>query len=495
MAITGKQVKFYRGLAATYFGTGAAPSGQDVAYKSDYQDGIFYATDEKVVYINGIRYGYKQVPGSHGDLNAVFNEVRYYEPNASTGAAGYFTLKQLDGTWQTVTLFKIQSSSNAIEVTYVPDSSAYKVGLKISDSDQVLTQENDGLKVNLILNYDKANKRISLQGKTKNNILQDFGSIDATDFVRDGMIKNVTVVRGTLDGNTFTPASQEGEGDHYLKIEWNADAGQGSDAGQDSSWYDDETVVNPLTTYVPLESFFNIYEAGNAGISISGYSISVVVNTGDYLSLTNAGITFDDASINSQFDAIRNTTINGHDIGDGDFDIDASEIDLGTVADLTSDTSDSLALGNDESVKSAIDKINERLNRINSYDAGLQTEVDNIEAAIGINNDGTIDGSVFDSANFTDSSSNTKPTTVVEAINNMDKNVMRAIQEMDYAGLTSNDGDFTINVTQTDGKISSQKGWVIEQNLHGYSGESFASDTSIGGAFKTVDETITWHEV
>ena len=492
MPQSAKQVKFYRGLSTTYKGTGAKPEGQDVAYKSDYQDGIFYATDEKVIYVNGIRYGFAQ--GQTGELDQVFNVVHYYEPNASTGAQGYFTLTQLDGTIQTVNLFRIQSKTNAIEVTYAPDSSAYKVGLKVSDSDQVLTQENDGLKVNIILNYDKANKRISLQGKVKNGVTQDFGSIDATDFVRDGMIKNVSVVRGTLSGDTFTPASQEGEGDHYLKIEWNSDAGQGSNAGQDSSWYDDETVVNPLTTYVPLESFFNIYEPGNSGISISGYSISLVVNEGEYLYLDeNAGITFRDASIDNQFDAIRNTTINGHDIGDGDFDILANEIDLGTVADLSDAAS--VALGNSETVKSAIDKINERLNRANTYEGSLQTEVNNIETALGIESDGTLDNTVFNSGNFTDSSLNAKPATVVEAINNMDKNVKKAIQEMDYAGLTANDGDFTINVTQTDGKISTSKGWIVDYALHGYSGETFSSDTSIGGALKTIDNVITWHEV
>lgn len=492
MPQSAKQVKFYRGLSSVYKGTGTKPEGQDVAFKSDYTDGVFYATDEKVIYVNGIRYGFAQ--GQTGELNQVFKEVHYYEPNASTGAQGYITLTQLDGTVQTVTLFKVMSKTNAIEVTYAPDSSAYKVGLKVSDSDQVLTQENDGLKVNIILNYDKANKRISLQGKVKNGVTQDFGSIDATDFVRDGMIKNVTVVRGTLSGDTFTPASQEGEGDHYLKIEWNTDAGQGSNAGQDNSWYDNETVVNPLTTYVPLESFFNIYEAGNSGISISGYSISVVVNEGSYLYLDeNSGISFRDASIDNQFDTINNTTINGHDIGDGDFDIEADEIDLGTVADLSEAAS--VALGNNETVKSAIDKINERINRATTTEGNIQTEVDNIEAALGIETDGTLDGTVFNSGNFTDSSLNASPSTIVEAINNMDKNVKKAIEEMDYAGLTANDGDFTITVTQTDGKISSSKGWIVDYNLHGYSGSSFSSDTSIGGAIKTIDDTITWHEV
>lgn len=103
----------------------------------------------------------------------------------------------------------------------------------IDSTDQVLTADATKLKANLDLQYDSGTKQIKLLGKGDAVI----ATIDATDFIKDGMVQNVE-----LSGNN-------------LVITFNTDAGT-------------EAIS------VDLSKFLDVYTNGN-GITISGKSIAV----------------------------------------------------------------------------------------------------------------------------------------------------------------------------------------------------------------------------
>ena len=112
--------------------------------------------------------------------------------------------------------------------------------LKISDvssGDKVLEVGGDGVLSSVLnLTYDNGTKKINLTGKSNAVI----ASIDATDFIKDGMVQSVE-----LQGNN-------------LVITFNTDAG-----------------AEPIS--VDLSKFLDVYTAGN-GISISGKSIAAKVD-------------------------------------------------------------------------------------------------------------------------------------------------------------------------------------------------------------------------
>ena len=104
------------------------------------------------------------------------------------------------------------TGENAIVVTQPAEGETEgKVSLKIDANEKVLTQSADGLKANLDLTYEtiEGKKHIVLKGKNGTVI----NSIDASDFIKDGMID--TVKWSEVEGKENT-----------LVITWNTDAGK-----------------------------------------------------------------------------------------------------------------------------------------------------------------------------------------------------------------------------------------------------------------------------
>ena len=109
--------------------------------------------------------------------------------------------------------------------------------------------------ISLALSYDSNAKKIHLKsGETS------LGEVDATDFIKDGMLESAEIVttNGTDNGT-------------FLKLTWNTDAGKD-------------------VTYVDVASLVDTYTAGN-GINIADYEVSVKVKSGDkYLEVTADGL-------------------------------------------------------------------------------------------------------------------------------------------------------------------------------------------------------------
>lgn len=113
----------------------------------------------------------------------------------------------------------------------------------------------------LRVEYDSDQKKIYL--KDSNGRFAD--PIDASSFIKDGMVSSGSVVEN--------PEGQP-EGT-YIKLVFNTDAGQ-------------EDI------FIPATSLVDQYEAGNAGIVISDYTISTVVSQGEeskkYLAIASDGL-------------------------------------------------------------------------------------------------------------------------------------------------------------------------------------------------------------
>lgn len=86
--------------------------------------------------------------------------------------------------------------------------------LKINSSDKVITQDaTNGIMANISLTYDSDESKIYLVGKDSTVI----STIDATDFVKDGMLSAAELVTEAESGVTTEVP--------YIKLTFNTDAG------------------------------------------------------------------------------------------------------------------------------------------------------------------------------------------------------------------------------------------------------------------------------
>ena len=106
--------------------------------------------------------------------------------------------------------------------------------------------------------YDSDAKAIYFYNTDGNTV----GTVDATDFIKDGMLNTAELVDADAEGNEGT----------YLHLAWNTDAG-----------IDD--------MYIDVASLIKVYTAGD-GIDITDYVVSVKksASSEDYLSVDEDGV-------------------------------------------------------------------------------------------------------------------------------------------------------------------------------------------------------------
>lgn len=140
---------------------------------------------------------------------------------------------------------------DAIKVDY--KETANTVSLKIPDYEKVLSQDENGLISTIALSYDSATTKIKLTGIDGANL----GEIDATDFVKDGILQDVVIVKGT--GVAEEGQTQVLENGHrYFRFTYK------------TVYYDEnnETVDTTQVVYLDVESLVDTYTPGNAWIEI-----------------------------------------------------------------------------------------------------------------------------------------------------------------------------------------------------------------------------------
>ena len=179
--------------------------------------------------------------------------VMYSYKQAVTSVEGNGAISVEDGGTGDIGLsLKLDSSGN---VTLTQSTSGLKASYDdpmtgVSSSDKVLALSSKNVTATVGLAYDSGTKKINLTGKGGTVI----ASIDASDFIKDGMVDSVE-----LSGNN-------------LVITFNTSAGK-----------------EPIS--VDLSKFLDVYTAG-AGIAVSGKTISAKVDssTEKYLTVGADGL-------------------------------------------------------------------------------------------------------------------------------------------------------------------------------------------------------------
>lgn len=239
-------VRFYRGRKASYNATTHA-------------DGIYFATDVGQILMNGVEYGGdsdKKVANVELNTQANGIVITYTDTTSTTLLFGKASTV-VDGLMSKEDKAKLDgietgAEKNIIETvkvngtTLTPDvSRAVNVTIPaatvtgVKSGDKVLALANKELSTTLGLTYDSATKKINLTGIGSAVI----ASVDATDFIKDGMVEGVS----------FNPDTK------MLTITFNTESGK------------EDIEVN-------LSDLVDTYTAGT-GITITGNSIAVNTNT------------------------------------------------------------------------------------------------------------------------------------------------------------------------------------------------------------------------
>lgn len=166
---------------------------------------------------------------------------------------------------------------NAVTVSTADTSNNKTVRLKINSGDKVLSQTQDGLSATLSLIYDHTNRNLQLKGSSGNVI----SNIDATDFVKDGMLNDTAVftASATTQSITFSRSSNTHEysglteENHYLAFEFKISSGE-------SSSYNYEIL--------DATNIIDVYKNGN-GLDLTGHTFSVKLAQGSETFLTVDG--------------------------------------------------------------------------------------------------------------------------------------------------------------------------------------------------------------
>lgn len=154
---------------------------------------------------------------------------------------------------------------NAVTVSSADTSNNKTVSLKINSEDKVLSQDTNGLFATLSIAYDSSTRKLQLKGKG-GNLIND---IDATAFVKDGMLNDTAVFTATGDKQTV----EFGVGDdkrtheytnltlanHYIAFEFKID----NDSAQPYKY-----------EILDATSIIDVYENGN-GLELTDHTFSV----------------------------------------------------------------------------------------------------------------------------------------------------------------------------------------------------------------------------
>ena len=164
---------------------------------------------------------------------------------------------------------------NAVTVSSADTSNNKTVSLKIKSGDKVLSQTQDGLSATLSLIYDTTNRNLQLIGNSGNTISE----IDATAFVKDGMLNDTAVFTASATTQTvdFGDRHHEYSGltknRHYLAFEFKISSGE-------SSSYNYEIL--------DATSIIDVYNNGN-GLELTNHTFSVKLAQGSENFLTVDG--------------------------------------------------------------------------------------------------------------------------------------------------------------------------------------------------------------
>lgn len=244
-------VRFLRGADAAY-------SYNLAQQTTAHENAIYFAQDKGYLYVNGVRYGgddaikVKDVTVNGSVLTVTYTDnttkqinVLDLIPEASDVAAGLMSagdkefVDELSSNWKAGMSFL--SADQAATIQTVANGNYENKIETVSGS--ILSMNGKDITATVSLTYE--DNTIKLLGK--DSIV--LGEVDATPFIKDGMISSAELV-------TDPEGQEPGK---YLVLTWNTDAGESA------------------PTYVPLTELVDVYTAGNAIEITSANEIKVVV--------------------------------------------------------------------------------------------------------------------------------------------------------------------------------------------------------------------------
>ena len=480
------QVAFYRGKEQKYLD--AIESGSH-----KYDNGIYFAQDTGVIWLDGSAYGVTDVPA----LDYAITSVQY---DSSTGSVT-FSPKDPNKASTVLWLPKVEGNPGiAVTSTYGGnDQRTFKIGLNIDpDYRNSLKIGENGLKLGLNLKY--ADKSISIEDDQGNKI---GNSISAADFIKDGMLESAEYVAiGSVNDQGLAAGK-------YLKLTFVV--GNYEDGELVAIERNDVYVnLNELSAYRSGKGIV-IDEEGKINVSLASNAETdkyLTVNDGS-LAIHGIDKAIDDQStyfsgeLEKQKAAIDDYTINDISVSlsptlhTGNIQVDYRDSIRGAIDGYVYDIQDGSNYGSGNIVQG--DTLSQAFiklqNKLQDFDGDLgdllkiKNELREVESAIGavIGTDGRY-------VPRTDSSFINGLGSVSEEIQRLD-----SVLGSFLAGANLNDentGQVIVRVTQVEGVVSVEKKDVGELPIGTMSNESgvIDSSTSVGNAFGTINDSILWFE-
>jgi len=480
------QVAFYRGKEQKYLD--AIESGSH-----KYDNGIYFAQDTGVIWLDGSAYGVTDVPA----LDYAITSVQY---DSSTGSVT-FSPKDPNKASTVLWLPKVEGNPGiAVTSTYGGnDQRTFKIGLNIDpDYRNSLKIGENGLKLGLNLKY--ANKSISIEDDQGNKI---GNSISAADFIKDGMLESAEYVAiGSVNDQGLAAGK-------YLKLTFVV-----------GNYEDGELVaIERNDVYVNLNEL-SAYRSGK-GIVIDeegkiNVSLASNAETNKYLTVNDGSLaihgidkaiddqsTYFSGELEKQKAAIDDYTINDISVSlsptlhTGNIQVDYRDSIRGAIDGYVYDIQDGSNYGSGNIVQG--DTLSQAFiklqNKLQDFDGDLgdllkiKNELREVESAIGavIGTDGRY-------VPRTDSSFINGLGSVSEEIQRLDSVLGSFLAGANLSD--ENTGQVIVRVTQVEGVVSVEKKDVGELPIGTMSNESgvIDSSTSVGNAFGTINDSILWFE-
>lgn len=250
---------------------------------------------------------------------------------------------------------------NAVTVSTADTSNNKTVSLKINSGDNVLSQGPNGLSATLSIANDSSERKLQLKGKA-GNLISD---IDATAFVKDGMLNDTAVFTASANTQSITFSGSRNTHEysgltinhHYLAFEFKISSGE-------SSSYNYEIL--------DATNIIDVYKNGN-GLELTDHTFSVKLAQGSENFLTVDG---DGVKLSGVTDAIAAAAASAKTevkkaSNDQHIDVTSAATENGHVTYTISsvDTASATGLSNETSERKAAD--------------------DKIEGSVGLNADGS----------------------------------------------------------------------------------------------------------
>ena len=211
--MTENKINFYRGIESKYIDPDAVPrDGADVAFYPRFINGIFFAKDTGMIYINGKRYG--NTSSSFSSMNPFSdtssNSLKY-KIKVSNGTTILTVYDSEEKIVDNVKLFRIYSGTpNTLKVD-VDKNNDYRISLNLKDSvlsdssvsDNRLVCTDNRFGVFLGMINDTSTNTIRFGSYDSSGNFLEFGSIYNTGFLKKSDLDSIRVTKNTEDASVL----------------------------------------------------------------------------------------------------------------------------------------------------------------------------------------------------------------------------------------------------------------------------------------------------